>query len=31
MIGLYVAVAVAVFNGIVWFLWARPSAIGRRR
>jgi len=25
MIGLYVAAAVAVFNGIVWFIWARAS------
>ncbi len=31
MIGLYVAVAVAAFNGIVWFVWARASATGRRR
>jgi hypothetical protein len=31
MIGLYVAVAVAVFSGIAWFLWARTAGIGRRR
>lgn len=31
VIGLYVAVAVAALNGIVWFIWARASAIGRRR
>ena len=31
MIGLYVAVAVAALNGIVWFLWARTAGIGRRR
>jgi hypothetical protein len=31
VIGLYVAVAVAAFNGIVWFLWARAAGIGRRR
>jgi hypothetical protein len=30
VIGLYVAVAVAAFNGIVWFLWARTAASGRR-
>jgi hypothetical protein len=26
MIGLYLAVTVAVFNGIVWFLWAKAAA-----
>ena len=31
VIGLYVAVAVAALNGIVWFLWARAAASGRRR
>lgn len=31
VIGLYVAVAVAVLNGIVWFFWARAAAVGRRR
>jgi hypothetical protein len=31
VIGLYVAVAVAIFNGFVWFLWARVPATGRRR
>jgi hypothetical protein len=31
VIGLYVAVAVAVFNGIAWFLWAGTAASGRRR
>jgi len=31
MFGLYLAVAVAAFNGIVWFVWARASAMRRRR
>jgi hypothetical protein len=31
MIGLYLAVAVAALNGIVWFLWGRAAGIGRRR
>jgi hypothetical protein len=31
MIGLYAAVAVAICNGIVWFLWARASAVGHPR
>jgi hypothetical protein len=30
VIGLYVAVAVAALNGIVWFIWARASATGGR-
>ncbi len=31
VIGLYVAVAVAVLNGIVWFLWARAAGAAPRR
>ena len=31
VIGLYAAVAVAAGSGVVWFVWARTSATGRRR
>lgn len=30
-IGLYAAVVVAIFNGVVWFVWARVPATSRHR